>query len=110
VIPKPKPNDAQPERKPDVEPAPAPEPETQTDPALHPGPDRNVMLRVVIREVLEMREEDGPQRNAFKGQIAAYTLIHGPKLERACRLPNCSKSAPHHRLLRRPDRIADGSS
>jgi len=35
-MPKPKPNDAQPERKPDVEPAPAPEPEIQTDPALHP--------------------------------------------------------------------------
>jgi hypothetical protein len=60
-MPKQKPNGA-PERAPEVETAPAPEPEVQTDPALHPGPDRNVMLRVVIREVMEMRELDGPQR------------------------------------------------
>jgi hypothetical protein len=40
------------------------------------------MLRAVIRQVLEMREEDGPQRNSFKGQVAAYALLEGPRLPR----------------------------
>jgi hypothetical protein len=54
-----------PKPKPTAQP---PEPEIQTDPALHPGPDRNVMLRAVVREVMEMREL-GPQRIRFKRQI-----------------------------------------
>jgi len=49
------------------------------------------MVRAVIRQVLEMREEDGLQRSAFKGQIAAYALYtqdesdgcpKGPRLPR----------------------------
>jgi len=39
-------------------------------------------MLAVTRQVLEMREEDGPQRNSFKGQVAAYALLEGPRLPR----------------------------
>jgi hypothetical protein len=46
------------------------------------GPDRYVMLRSVIRAVVDMRDLDGPQRARFKCQVAAYALLEGPKLPR----------------------------
>lgn len=52
-------------------------------PVARPGPDRTIMLRAVIREVMEMREMDGPQRTQFKIQVAAYALLEGPRLPRA---------------------------
>jgi hypothetical protein len=46
--------------------------------AAAPQPDPNAPLRVIVRQVLEMRDLDGPQRQHFKRQIAAYALVQGP--------------------------------
>jgi hypothetical protein len=46
------------------------------------APDPNVRRRVVVREVMGMRDGDGPQRRRFQAQVAAYALLEGPRLPR----------------------------